>query len=29
MEMKMRYLETWEPELKKEFLNKLHSAERL
>ena len=29
MEMKVRYLETWEPELKKEFLNKLHSAERL
>lgn len=27
--MKMRYLETWEPELKKEFLNKLHGAERL
>lgn len=29
METKVRYLETWEPELKKEFLNKLHSAERL
>ena len=29
MEMKVRYLETWEPELKKEFLNKLHGAEHL
>ena len=29
MEMKVRYLETWEPELKKEFLGKLHDAERL
>ena len=29
MQMKVRYLETWEPELKKEFLDKLHSAERL
>ena len=29
MEMKVRYLETWEPELKREFLDKLHSAERL
>ena len=29
METKVRYLETWEPELKKEFLDKLHSAERL
>ena len=29
MEMKVRYLETWEPELKKEFLDKLHGAERL
>lgn len=29
MEMKVRYLETWEPELKKEFLDMLHGAERL
>ncbi len=29
MEMKVRYLETWDPELKKEFLDKLHGAERL
>ena len=29
MEMKVRYLETWEPELKKEVLGKLHGAERL
>lgn len=29
MEMKVRYLETWEPELKREFLDKLHSTERL
>ena len=29
MEMKVRYLETWESELKKEFLGKLHDAERL
>ncbi len=29
MEMKVRYLETWEPGLKKKFLNKLHGAERL
>ena len=29
MEMKVRYLETWKPELKKEFLDKLHGAERL
>ena len=29
MEMKARYLETWEPELKKGFLDKLHGAERL
>lgn len=29
MQMKVRYLETWEPELKKEFLGKLHDAERL
>lgn len=29
MEMKVRYLETWEPELKKDFLDMLHGAERL
>ena len=29
MQMKVRYLETWESELKKEFLGKLHDAERL
>ena len=29
MEMKVRYLETWDPGLKKEFLDMLHSAEHL
>ena len=29
MELKVRYLETWEPGLKKEFLDMLHSAEHL